>query len=337
MPISRFDEGTLSDALVVYYSGAESPMSKTGDVIDTLDSVYGNMTCQLVQMNDLNNQVTHDGVTMVGQVPAFIGTATNTNGGMEGTLSGTFNHQTNGATLVTLEQRYSKSGRYGWSIGDGSGADIRAAVRGGDPNTSLRIDNTTWGNAADLTTNTDANVVMMRTQNGNPTAHVRTDTQAEVANNKTNGLANIVISSVALMNGPAAGDAFQGKIAIAVLYNRRLTDQECLDVMELMEYWRDNGEAPGGAPEPNTTFGPVSTNDDPSVTGWQWEESADGNRWANVGTILTDISGETTTTLTVNSAPIEADQTLVRCKAFSAKEPAPDGVVSHSAILTVQA
>ena len=97
----------------------------------------------------------------------------------------------------------------------------------------------------------------------------------------------------------------------------------------------DDGVIPPTGPEPNTTFGPVSTNDDPSVTAWQWEESADGNSWANVGTILTDISGADTNTLEVNSAPIEADQTQVRCRATSAKE--PTGVVSHSATLTVQA
>lgn len=92
-------------------------------------------------------------------------------------------------------------------------------------------------------------------------------------------------------------------------------------------------DGPADGPATSTTFGPVATNDDASVTRWQWEESADGNTWADVGTILTDVSGADETTLTVNSAPTIADQTQVRCRAISVAVPA--GVVSHTATLTV--
>jgi hypothetical protein len=123
-------------------------------------------------------------------------------------------------------------------------------------------------------------------------------------------------------------------IAICAIYDRQIDDTEAADLHDLMAYWAANNEAPSAGPGPSATFGPVATNDDPSVTAWQWEESSDGVAWANVGTILTDVTGATTTSLTVNSAPIGADQTQVRCKATSEKEPA--GVFSHAATLTVQ-
>lgn len=80
-------------------------------------------------------------------------------------------------------------------------------------------------------------------------------------------------------------------------------------------------------------FGTVATNDDPSITEWQWEESSNDADWANVGTILTDISGQTTTTLTVNSATEGMDGTYVRCKGTHAG----GDIFSHSALLTVSA
>lgn len=62
-------------------------------------------------------------------------------------------------------------------------------------------------------------------------------------------------------------------------------------------------------------FGTVQTADNNEVLSWQWEESADNTNWQNVGTILTDISGQNTQTLTVNSANISMNNTFVRCKA----------------------
>jgi hypothetical protein len=78
---------------------------------------------------------------------------------------------------------------------------------------------------------------------------------------------------------------------------------------------------------------PVATDNDPAVQGWQWEESADDISWADVGTaILTDFSGETTQSFTIESATIAEDQTYVRCRA----DYPPDGPsFSASAILTV--
>jgi hypothetical protein len=138
------------------------------------------------------------------------------------------------------------------------------------------------------------------------------------------------------MNATSGSESssIRGSMSLMVIYLRKLTDEERDDAIELANYWVANNEAPGSGLEPSTTFGPVATSNDPDVTGWQWEESANGTDWANVGTLLSDVSGQTTTTLTVNSAPLSADQTRVRCKAVTDSQ--PNGVVSHSAILTVQ-
>jgi hypothetical protein len=125
-----------------------------------------------------------------------------------------------------------------------------------------------------------------------------------------------------------------GKLAIAGYYNRYLSDEELGDLSTLLAYWRDNGEAPSTSPGPSATFGPVGTNDDASVTSWQWESSTDGgNNWDNAENVMSNVSGQTTATLTVNSATSAEDQTQVRCRAYSAQEPA--GVVSNAATLTV--
>lgn len=78
-------------------------------------------------------------------------------------------------------------------------------------------------------------------------------------------------------------------------------------------------------------FGTVETANNAAVTGWQWEESSDGTNWADVGTILTDISGQTTQTLTVHSATLADNGTQVRCVATYAG----GTTVSQPALLTV--
>jgi len=84
----------------------------------------------------------------------------------------------------------------------------------------------------------------------------------------------------------------------------------------------------------NGQFGPVSTSDDTNVISWDWEESVNGTDWAPAGTsILTDIDGENTNTLLINSGTLEENGTFVRCKAATSY--APNGVYSNSAQLFV--
>jgi hypothetical protein len=126
-------------------------------------------------------------------------------------------------------------------------------------------------------------------------------------------------------------NAFGGKIGIFALYAKALTEQEVFDLTDLCNTWAQTGAAPSPG-ETSGTFGAVETNDDASAT-FQWEESSNGTDWANVGTILTDISGATTNELTVNSATLDMDGTQVRARAT-------DGVTtaySNPATLTVVA
>ena len=63
----------------------------------------------------------------------------------------------------------------------------------------------------------------------------------------------------------------------------------------------------------------AGTTDDGRITEWAWEESQNNIDWQPIGTILNNISGETTKELTVISAEIEDDGMYVRCKATSAQ------------------
>ena len=65
------------------------------------------------------------------------------------------------------------------------------------------------------------------------------------------------------------------------------------------------------------TFGTVQTADNTEVTQWQWEASINsGESWAEAQLLLSDVSGQGTQTLTVESALLSEDGTLVRCRAY---------------------
>lgn len=70
------------------------------------------------------------------------------------------------------------------------------------------------------------------------------------------------------------------------------------------------------------SFGPVATNQDGSVLSWKWEESSDNSNWQDVGTILTNISGQLTNTLTVQRATVAMHGTYVRCEAKTSEQTA---------------
>jgi hypothetical protein len=108
--------------------------------------------------------------------------------------------------------------------------------------------------------------------------------------------------------------SLRGKASLLALYDRFLTDEETIDLLTLCQYWIDNGEAPTLGPPTSGDF--TIAVDKPGAAGiaYQWEESADGNSWANAGTILSDISGATTDTLTINSATVAMHNTQVRCQ-----------------------
>ena len=78
-------------------------------------------------------------------------------------------------------------------------------------------------------------------------------------------------------------------------------------------------------------FGTVDTDNNAAITAYQWEESDDDISFANVGTILTDTSGELTDTLTIVSATVAMNGTYVRCTVSHLDGPTS----SLSALLTV--
>jgi hypothetical protein len=326
MDIADFDEIT---GLYAYWSSSESVIDSTGSDINSVTGVAGKGSNPEAVLAPRGDKPTL--TDTVGAMPGLSTDNASTTQGLshnllatsaEVTILWTEKRLNTGSGGTSLNARRSGSGTH--TEIDRFGSDLRANTNSGPLVTTIPI-------------SLNPTVVCLRSGSGVDDS----DISFSVDGGATSTFAlphteDRTMVEFGFMNfvGGTVTDSMRGSMSLMVVYLRKLTDQERDDAIELANYWVANNEAPSVGPGPSATFGPVSTNDDPSVTGWQWEESPNGADWENVGTILSDVSGATTQTLTVNSAPIEADQTRVRCRAFSANE--PTGVVSHSAILTVQ-
>jgi hypothetical protein len=335
MDISNFND---IPNLYAYWSATESAITANGNVSEVVSVAGSAHPTSLLNSTDRNVTLGPDNT--VGTMPAFQ-YGQNSNGYLTLDLGAGLDLSTQGYTIALLlhhrgsttsSTRYVYNGR---DPADTSTKSFYAVVSSTD---GLRA--RCWGSANNTLSDglhnyATAETIIIRAGAGEDNGYVYRDGVVDAGSpfstDATGSLGTITLGAL-----PGNNDSAHFDCAILVFYDRSIDTGEVADLHGLLAHWRDNNEGPTGT-APSTTFGPVATNDDPSVTGWQWEESPNGADWENVGTILSDIAGATTQTLTVNSAPIEADQTRVRCRAFSAKEPAPDGVVSHSAILTVQA
>jgi hypothetical protein len=328
--LERFDD---ISGLVCYFSGdpTESNIVKSGNNVTSVDSAYGGQAVQLTQSTA--NLVTHDGTTMVGQVPAFIG-LDGVDHALEGTLPSPFTMSvTGGCTVAILEQRRGLPTGFNSMTTTNSSDTALVALTESSDNYGVHMGGSTYAASPSRPIDTNANVVLARYTQGASSIDVNINNvySGTCGNSDKGDQTHAKVSILGSIDGLWSAET---NIAIAVVYNRKLTEQEATDVVTLMLYWRDNGEAPNTVPGTSVTFGPVATNDDASVTGWQWEASTDGgNNWDNAETVMSDVSGQTTNTLTVNSASIGEDQTMVQCRATSASQPA--GVVSNAATLTV--
>jgi hypothetical protein len=328
MAITRFDD---IPNLYIYVSGVESNIVKSGNDVTSIDNPAGYTldANQWVQKDSVLIQ--HDGVTAVGSCPAFIGLDAGNNSGLECNPLVNPPDNSTGLTIAVLEERFSTAGDYSWGFNAASTT----------PRTAMRVNSAEYAylmagasRSTGQTALTGPQVLSMRWDDTPDSTDFYI---GQTAYSLTHSSADPVVDKAYLMNRMDSSSAsMRGKMAIFVMYKRRLDDTEMTDLITLMEYWRDNGEAPGGAPPTTVTFGPVTTNDDPSVTSWSWEASEDGgSNWDEAENVLSDVSGEATTSLVVNSATAAEDQTQVRCRAYSANE--PGGVVSGVATLTVQA
>ena len=120
-------------------------------------------------------------------------------------------------------------------------------------------------------------------------------------------------------------NCIRGSGSLLVIYKGKLDNADAQDAIALANYWVANNEAPPVGNPPNTTFGPLDTDDNASVSTWTWQESSNNTDWNTVGTILSDVSGVNTQTLTVNSAPSSANGTYVKLKAETGT-----GVIAYS-------
>ena len=332
MAISRFDEGTLSNALWAYWSGAESNITKTGSVVNSVDSAYGLAAgATLGTPEAASADISHDGTTMVGLIPAFYDANVSSVARLHIDIANSSRPIASTAfTVVCVIQRNTANlglnTAYVTRPGGGANASIN---RNGDfyamtsQNDGEQVSTMLTVDAPDIVTLVQSDQV-----NG---SYLRVTSGGGQVFDYQNPRTDRLPDELHFFTRPSSASNFRGKIAIMLMYERELTSQEITDIEVLCQYWIDNGEAPPTG-LPSGTFGTVATNDDPSVT-WQWEESSDGVAWANVGTILTDTTGATTNKLDVNSAHSAANGTQVRCRATNANEPA--GVVSDVATLTV--
>jgi hypothetical protein len=330
---TRFDD--VPD-LVGYWSAAESAIDKTGNVVNSVQPVYPGGAPVLYNRDDVDktHDVFHDGVTKIGQCLAFFDdSAGNRDSALY--MNRASDPSTEPLTVLVVEQRAGNLGvQESWMYGTPTLTHSR--VRRDTSTDRYQIQQRSDSEVSDITITTDPVIHVYRTD---PSGYPTFDVRRQGANLRYQSIDISSPISTAWTHfywmGTRNQYSLRGKACLLAMYNRRLTDQETIDLLTLAQYWIDNGEAPVLGPPTTGQFGPVATSDDGQVDVWQWEESANNADWQNVGTLLTDTTGMSTNTLVVNSAPLSANGTYVRCKATGTAF--PTGIVSDSAQLFVEA
>lgn len=330
MAISRFDEGTLSGALITYFSAAEGGVTySSGSEVATITSVYGDQHPMTLTYQGAT-PISHDPATIkIGQMAAYDNPGSSTTSSLVGQFPTQLELGSTDITVVIVEQRHSASSERSCELvwqASSSNSLIQLTNSAGNYRTRIAQTNYTTSIAVDTNVRT---MILECAQAANSSVLYDSDVTSEAI---THPAESNYCRGLALLGGYTSGIGLNGKLALCTIYNRALTAQERADVIELCQHWITNGEAPSTYP-PSGNFGTVETADDTEVTEWRWEESSDDTNWATVGTILTDTSGQGTPTLTVNSAPLAANGTYVRCKAFYNN--GDDNTVSQSTQLTV--
>ena len=133
--------------------------------------------------------------------------------------------------------------------------------------------------------------------------------------------------------------SFNGPFTLFAVYTKVLSQQEIDDVTDLCTYWLENGEAPTPVvPEYPTSerFGPVRANDTGADYQWQLQAPGDTDNWQDVPVDGYDITASTEGDdhyLDVNSATLDQNGTLVRCKATTTYN--TDGIYTNVNTLNV--
>ena len=309
MSISRFDD--ISN-LVGYWSGAESTIGKSGDDVTSWDLVYRNDNSLAVTQATPSGSLpaaTHNPSTInVGQCPAIYfpeggGTLDVEPTALEAMTDDAF-------TVCCLYQLDAiDTGGTVYQIRNNNSASHIQQFRNGSENW-WKLNNSNRDTGIVRTLNPERSIVAWNKVTGTAKAWIN-DVSGPLSSATTaNNLRQIQIGGTS-----SAGGAGGQKIAKLVIYNKFLTDEEATFVLDLLQYWELNGEAPSLGPPTSGDF--TITVDKPGAAGlaFQWEESSDNTNWANAGTaILSDVSNTTTATMTVNSAATGEHGTYVRCQ-----------------------
>ena len=311
------DFGDLA-GLYCVWNTEESEINTTGSTVDSIVAVPG--------------QGSNDSATMVaktgGDVMELLGTIgamsaisspdiANSDAGMQYQFSPSL--PSNAFTLVWTEQRYEESsGNYSINMRRGGSGNHTYFDRS---STSLRA--TTQNgtlNPAVLATHTDyaTYAIAAGTGTNNSTIYWSINGGA-IQSAALEHTSDYLPVEIGWFNQyqDGAGNNMRGKGSILAIYTTKLSLADVTSAIDLANYWMANGEKPAAGAPTSGSFNTVTTNDDPNIQQWQWQESVNNVDWSNIGTVLTDTEGEQTPTLTVKSAPLSANGLYVRCTALS--------------------
>jgi hypothetical protein len=317
---NRFDD---ISGLVGYWSATESTLDTTGSVVNSVSSVYGSGipgsgTQITLTASGADTTLVSDAVSAM---PGLKSAGAGASSMLAYVLSPVMDVSTAGYTLAVAYNVTSNGGANQFIAGTSrAGNTIGTYLRsdGGFDNISIN------GNTSNGYEPATANAVTRYIISAGPasgTGKIMHD--GVLQRDNTTSAATSDIERIALLNRayvdvPTNG-AFDGAVAIACLYNRQITNAEMTEVDDLLQHWLANNAPPSTTPTTDS-FGPVSTNQDGAVETWAWEESSNGSDWGPVGTILTDVSGADTNTLTIDRATVAMHQTYVRCRASTASQ-----------------
>jgi len=333
MPIYDYDE--IPNLFYYINSGIAESYTKTGDVVDTINSLADSGGVMTPNTDPSPGVVTH-GVQSLSAMPAFYSPAGSDAAFVDNdtfasgilgplTLVIAFQVEDPNVTTAIVNSVNTNSNSNYFGLRSNSGNDnLYTLVSGGTVNaapdgllTSPMIAVVTWDNGPEGTGGTQAVNLYL---NGGEKIFVY---------NKDGNAVHGFRKPVLLGSQTTLDAGMGGTVAIAAWYNTFVNDAQAADLYTLTKHWIDNNEPPVETPVPegtSTKFGPVTINDPTNATlQWQWR-ATDQDAWANVA--LSDFTVETgpgdnpalaegETQLLINSAQL-SDAGQISCLATTA-------------------
>ena len=244
--IKRFDD--IPD-LWGYWNGNESVIDKTGDIVTSITSAYGDPSDpQLFNTQIGINEITHGTGTEIGAITGFADSGAGVTSNL--TVDFSFDKKDTGITVISFgARRTGTAGIETFSVRRDSTTDLVRILRANIDalrQTRVALDEINTDTLIELTDQPVSTVAAFRPGSDNVLDFYVDNLPYEnnpIIGNPDAGNVNQVVYMNRAQNTPNTV-AFNGVMGIMLIYARYLTPEEIHEIETLLRYWEENGTAP---------------------------------------------------------------------------------------------